>query len=67
VRPSIEVDLARLERYDCADPRARRAPGARGEGPGAAGTPLRSIPGVGKVLGLTILSEIHDVRRFERV
>src|SRR3990172_6108138 len=28
---------------------------------------LRSIPGVGKVLALTILYEIHDVRRFDRV
>ncbi|MFQ5745540.1 MAG: IS110 family transposase [Acidobacteriota bacterium] len=28
---------------------------------------LRSIPGVGKVLALTILYEIHDIRRFPRV
>ena len=28
---------------------------------------LRSIPGVGKVLAMTILYEIHDIRRFERV
>ena len=28
---------------------------------------LRSIPGVGKVLALTILYEIHDVHRFDRV
>jgi len=28
---------------------------------------LRSIPGVGKVLSLTILYEIHDIARFERV
>jgi transposase len=28
---------------------------------------LRSIPGVGKVLALTILYEIHDVKRFDRV
>jgi transposase len=28
---------------------------------------LRSIPGIGKVLALTILYEIHDVRRFDRV
>ncbi len=28
---------------------------------------LRSIPGVGKVLALTILYEIHDIARFERV
>lgn len=28
---------------------------------------LRTIPGVGKILGLTLLYEIHDVRRFPRV
>jgi transposase len=28
---------------------------------------LRSIPGVGKILALTLLYEIHDIRRFERV
>jgi transposase len=28
---------------------------------------LRTIPGVGKILALTILYEIHDIRRFERV
>jgi transposase len=28
---------------------------------------LRSVPGIGKVLALTILYEIHDIERFERV
>jgi len=28
---------------------------------------LRSVPGIGKVLGLTILYEIHDIRRFPTV
>jgi transposase len=28
---------------------------------------LRSIPGVGKILALTILYEIHDIGRFDRV
>jgi transposase len=28
---------------------------------------LRSIPGIGRVLALTILYEIHEIRRFERV
>jgi transposase len=28
---------------------------------------LRSIPGVGKILAMTILYEIHDIARFERV
>jgi transposase len=28
---------------------------------------LRSVPGIGKVLALTILYEIHDISRFDRV
>ena len=28
---------------------------------------LRSVPGIGKVLGFTILYEIHDITRFDRV
>jgi len=28
---------------------------------------LRSIPGIGRILGLTILYEIHDINRFPRV
>ena len=28
---------------------------------------LRSVPGIGKVLGLTILYELHDITRFDRV
>ena len=28
---------------------------------------LRSVPGIGKVLALTILYEVQDIRRFERV
>jgi transposase len=28
---------------------------------------LRSIPGVGQILGLVILYEIHDIKRFPRV
>src|SRR6267142_3965465 len=28
---------------------------------------LRSVPGIGKVLALTILYEIHDIARFDRV
>ncbi len=28
---------------------------------------LRSIPGVGKILAMTMLYEIHDIARFERV
>jgi len=28
---------------------------------------LRSIPGIGRILGLVILYEIHDINRFERI
>lgn len=28
---------------------------------------LRSVPGIGKILALTILCEIHDITRFDRV
>ena len=28
---------------------------------------LKSVPGIGKVLALTILYEIHDIDRFDRV
>src|SRR5919109_4324955 len=28
---------------------------------------LRSVPGIGKILALTILDEMHDIARFERV
>ena len=28
---------------------------------------LRSVPGIGQILALTILSEIHDMTRFDRV
>lgn len=28
---------------------------------------LKTVPGIGKVLALTILYEIHDIQRFSRV
>ena len=28
---------------------------------------VRSVPGIGKILALTILYEIHDITRFDRV
>jgi len=68
VRKSIEVDLELLDHYDSliqelelyivrtakvhdADTFHR----------------LRSIPGVGKILAMTILYEVHDIGRFDRV
>jgi transposase len=68
VRKSIEVDLALLERYDALIQElelylVRQAKQHEPQGFQL----LRSIPGVGKVLALTILYEIHDVGRFARV
>lgn len=68
VRKSIEVDLALIDRYDSLIQElelylVRQAKQHEPRGFHL----LRSIPGVGKVLALTILYEIHDVRRFARV
>jgi len=68
VRKSIAVDLALLERYDAlvTDLESYLVRQAKHHDAQAFAL-LRSIPGVGKVLALTILYEIHDVRRFDRV
>ena len=67
-RKSIDVDLALLERYDdlitdleLTIVRAAKRPD------GDAVHRLRSVPGIGQVLALTILSEIHDISRCDRV
>jgi transposase len=68
VRKSIAVDLGLLERYDAllTDLEGYLVHQAKSHDPQAFQL-LRSIPGVGKVLALTILYEIHDIRRFDRV
>jgi transposase len=68
VRKSIEVDLALLERYDglINDLELTLVRDAKRHD-GDAFHRLRSVPGIGKVLALTILYEIHDIRRFDRV
>jgi len=68
VRKSIGLDLALLERYDelLTDLEADLVRQAKQHDPQAFAL-LRSIPGVGKVLALTILYEIHDITRFDRV
>ena len=68
VRKSIEVDLALLEQYDTLINDldltiVREAKRHDGD----AFHRLRSVPGIGKVLSLTILYEIHDITRFDRV
>jgi transposase len=68
VRRSIAVDLALLERYDelISDLETDLVRRAKQHDPQAFHR-LPTIPGVGKVLALTILYEIHDVGRFDRV
>ena len=68
MRKSIAVDLALLERYDAllTDLELYLVRQAK-QHDAQAFHRLRTIPGVGKVLALTILYEIHDVRRFDRV
>jgi len=68
VRRSMELDLALLERYDeeLRQLELDLVRQAKRHDAQAFGR-LRSIPGVGKILALTILYEIHDVRRFDRV
>ena len=68
VRHSIAADLALADHYEVDHRRAR----ARRPPPGAHPRPQRlalltSVPGIGKVLALTILYEIHDISRFPSV
>jgi transposase len=62
------VDLALLERYDLliTDLELTIVRQAKRHD-GDAFHRLRSVPGIGKVLALTILYEIHDITRFDRV
>ena len=68
VRKSIEVDLALLDRYDALinDLELTLVRSAK-EHDADAFHRRRSVPGIGKVLALTILYEIHDIARFDRV
>jgi transposase len=68
VKKSIAVDLALLERYDSllTDLELYLVRQAKQHDANAFHR-LRTIPRVGKVLALTILYEIHDVKRFDRV
>jgi transposase len=68
VRKSIEVDLALIDQYDTliVDLELTIVREAKRHDADAFHR-LRSVPGIGKVLALTILYEIHDVTRFDRV
>lgn len=68
VRKSIAVDLGLLERYDdlIRDLELYLVNQVKQHEPQGFQL-LRSIPGIGKVLAMTILYEIHDIHRFDRV
>src|SRR5881296_460665 len=68
VRKSVDVDLALIDQYDTliVDLELTIVREAKRHDADAFHR-LRSVPGIGKVLALTILYEIHDVTRFDRV
>src|SRR5258705_5055761 len=68
VQKSIAVDLALIDQYDAlvTDLELTIVREAKRHNADAFHR-LRSVPGIGKVLALTILSEIHDITRFDRV
>jgi transposase len=68
VRKSIEVDVALLDQYDTLinDLEGTLVRDAKRHDADAFHR-LRSVPGIGKILALTILYEIHDITRFDRV
>jgi len=68
VRKSIEVDLALVQRYEelIADLELYLERTVKVDDANTY-CRLKSIPGVGKILALVLLYEIHDVRRFARV
>jgi transposase len=67
-RKSMEVDLILIEHYDqvIRDLELHLERRAKQHDPQVYYR-LRSVPGIGKILALTILYEIHDIARFERV
>jgi transposase len=68
VRKNVEVDLALVDAYDeqVRDLELYLTRSAKIDDPQAYAR-LRSIPGVGAVLSLILLYEIHDIRRFPEV
>jgi transposase len=68
VRKNVAVDLALIDAYDAqiGDLELYLARTAKVDDPQAFHR-LRSVPGIGKVLALILLYEIHDIRRFPEV
>ncbi len=68
VRESLAADLALIDHYEVVigDLETSVVRQARVHDPNSLQL-LRSVPGIGKILSLTILYEIHDIRRFGKV
>ena len=68
VRKNIEVDVALIDQYDAliTDLELTIVREAKRHDADAFHR-IRSVPGIGKILTLTILYEIHDITRFDRV
>src|SRR5438093_6470468 len=68
VKKNVAIDLALIDAYDAqiGDLELYLARTAKVDDPQAFHR-LRSVPGIGKVLALILLYEIHDIRRFPEV
>jgi len=68
VQKSIELDLSLIDHYDQLLHRVEHEISLIAKKHDADSYfRLRSVPGIGRILGLVILYEIHDISRFERV
>jgi transposase len=68
LRVNVELDLALVQHYDAviADAERHILRTVKADDPDAFGR-LRSVPGIGKITALTILYEMHTIKRFPRV
>ena len=68
VRTSIDADVSLLNHYDTVIADLEQYIGVEARRHDAAALHrLQSVPGIGEILGLTILYEVHDISRFPRV
>src|SRR5918994_416179 len=68
VQKSIEVDLSLLDHYDQTLREMELAIGSTAKHHNANTLYLlRTVPGIGEILSLVLLDEIHDIQRFPRV
>ena len=68
VTKSLEADVALIDHYDCVIRELELSVLRRARSHDRDSYErLKTVPGIGKVLALTILYEIHDIDRFDRV